>query len=293
MAKFDLKAVVERVQSTIKDGKRASKINTGDSLRALSENPEDYVVMPEWFRESFGVLGLPLGKIVEIAGKSDSGKTSLCIEAMKAAQSQGWAVLYVETEGKTTPDDLRAWGVDPSQVMLVQTTNTEEAYSSAFELLDTFCDKYPNEKILFVFDSYGNTVSSRDRTLDMTSESSQPGGKAKANRMGINRLVATMEEENIAALVVNYTYANMGSVGRTNAGGEALGFFSALILQTARIGWIEATVKGTKVRKGAKVRWSVYKNHFAKGLKDAEGLPLLLPKAIDLSITSDGLTRIA
>lgn len=290
--KFDLGAVVNKVQASIKDKKRAGKIRTGDQMRELSTNPENYVVMPEWFQESFGVMGLPLGKIIQIAGRSDSGKTSLCIEAMRAAQEQGWAILYVETEGKTQPSDLKAWGVDPSQVMLVQSSMTEEAFASAFELLEGFYANYPGERVLFIFDSFGNTVSNRDKNLDMTSDAIQPGGKAKSNRLGINRLIAMMEEEKMTSLIVNYTYSNIGSVGRTNAGGEALGFFSALILQTARIGWVEGHVNKEKVKKGAKARWTVFKNHFTKGVVDEEGNEKFFPKSIDVSITSEGIKRI-
>ena len=56
----------------------------------------------------------------------------------------------------------------------------------------------------------------------------------------------------MAILIVNYTYANIGFKGQTNAGGKALNFFSTIILQSKRIGWVDITRNKVKVRAGAK-----------------------------------------
>jgi RecA/RadA recombinase len=249
--------------------------------------------MPEWWKEHFGVPGLEFGKIVQIAGDADTGKTSLALEAMLRAQQQGFGVIYVETEGKTGESDFIAKGINPTGVMSVSSGITEEAFDGALKCWQQFFKDYPDEKLLLVFDSYGNTVSRRDAVLDMTKDSQQPGGTAKTNRMGINTMIARMQKDPVAILIVNYTYANIGSVGQTNAGGKALNFFSTIILQSKRTGWIDVTRVGVKVRAGAKVCWHTYKNHYAKTLFDEEGKQILLPTTIDLSITSEGFQVIA
>ena len=294
MKKFDLSKVVAKVKASIKDPKRQNQVRLGSELHSLSDNPEDYVVMPDWWKESYGFMGLPFGKIVQIAGDSDSGKTSLCIEVMKAAQTQeNVAILYIETENKTSPDDLKAWGVDPDNIMLVQSSIVEEAFDSAFKMLDAFFDQYPDGNILFIYDSYGNVVSMRDSEIDIVTESQKPGGSAKINRMGINKLVSRMANDKIAALIVNYVYDQIGiGHSKVNAGGKALNFFSFLTIQSSRLAWIDAQVKGEKVRKGAKVRWKVFKNHAMKSVKDVEGNLIYLPKEIDLEITAEGIKRV-
>lgn len=295
MKKFDLSKVVDRVKASMKDDKRRSQVRLGSELHSLSDNPEDYVVMPDWWKDAYGFMGLPIGKIIQIAGDSDSGKTSLCIQAMKAAQEQEQeiAVCYVETELKTSPEDLRAWGVDPDNILLVQSSIVEEAFDSAFKMIDAFFDQYPNGKLLFIYDSYGNVVSMRDSEIDIVAESQKPGGSAKINRMGINKLVSRMASDKIAALVVNYTYDQIGiGHGKVNAGGKALNFFSYLTIQSSRLAWVDAQIKGEKVRKGAKVRWKVFKNHAMKSVKDSEGNLIYLPKEIDLEITAEGIKRV-
>lgn len=280
MSKFDISSVVADVQKLYnKTGNSLSEIGVGDNLKSMTDG--EFITMPDWWLEGTNTKGLPYGAMVMIAGDSDSGKSSAAIEAMKAAQSQGVAVLYVETEGKTTTKDLVNWGVDPSQVMLVKSSVAEEAFDRLFKLWDAFAKKYPEGKLLVIFDSIGNVVSKHDLEMDMTTTNQKPGGKGKTNRQGVNSLIARSRKGNVATLIINYTYDNIGSPGKTNAGGKAVNLFSSLTYQTSRKNWLEKTVKGQKVRFGARVQWKLFKNHIQK---DAPG-----PKVIELDITSDGI----
>jgi len=289
MSKFDFSSTIEKVQKSFKkeDERRFKQFGVGTTLFA-EQIPENFVVMPDWWNQYFGTIGLEFGKIVQIAGDADTGKTSLALEAMLRAQLQGVGILYVETEGKTTEADFVLKGIDPKGVMVVSSAITEEAFDGALRCWETFFKDFPKEKLLFVFDSYGNTVSKRDASLNITKQDQKPGGAAKTNRLGLNTMIARMQTDPVAILIVNYTYANIGSTGQTNAGGKALNFFSMLTLQAKRTGWIDVTRQGVKVRAGAKVCWKVYKNHYAKTLLDEEGNQILLPSQIDLSITAEG-----
>ena len=278
--KFNLSKVVAETQKLYsKDKNKLGLLGVGDNLRSLADG--HFLTMPKWWQDGTNTKGIPFGGYVMIAGDSDSGKTSAAIAAMKAAQDQGIAILYVETEGKTTTKDLENWGVDPSQVMLVKASIAEEAFDTMFKLWDNFMKEYPGEKILVIFDSIGNTVSKHDIELDMMNTNSKPGGKGKTNRAGVNALIARMAQGSAAGLIINYTYDNIGSPGKTNAGGKGLNFFSSLTYQTSRKGWLEKTVKGQKVRTGAKVQWRLFKNHIDKANPG--------PKVVEFDITAEGI----
>lgn len=279
MSKFNMTALVSDIRKEFKNEKLSARIGVGTNLSKLED--KDYIIMPEWWKITTGVPGLPYGKLVMIAGDSDSGKTSAAIEAMKAAQAQDVGIIYVETEGKTTEKDLKSWGVDPSGILLVQSSIAEEAFELMFAAWDGFKKKYPEAKLLVVFDSIGNVVSQRDSEIDLMEQNSQPGGKGKINRLAINKMVAKRDEDNAAILIINYTYDLVGSHGKVNAGGKAVNFFSSLTFQTTRRGWAEQTVKGEKIRIGADVRWVLFKNHL-----DRSGTN---KKEFTLRITSEGI----
>lgn len=279
MSKFDLNKVVADAQKLYKPADKFGSIGVGDTLKSMTDG--EFLTMPSWYQEATNTKGLPFGAMVMIAGDSDSGKTSCAITAMKAAQEQGVGILYVETEGKTTTQDLVNWGVDPTQIMLVKSSVAEEAFDMMFKLWAEFHKNYPKEKLLLIFDSIGNVVSKHDLEMDMTTTNQKPGGKGKTNRQGINSLIARSRKGNVATLLINYTYDNIGSPGKTNAGGKSLNLFSSLTYQTSRKGWIESTVKGVKVRKGAAVQWKLFKNHIDKANPG--------PKVVELAITSEGI----
>lgn len=279
--KYNLEKIVEKNQKLYnKDPKKADKIGLGSSLKSLATHP--CVEMPEWWQKATNTKGLPFGQIVQIAGDSDSGKTSAAIVAMKSAISQDIAVLYVETENKTTKEDLESAGVDTSQVMLVKSSMAEEASQLMFGLMDQFFKDYPEGKLLGIVDSWGNVISRRDAEIDLTTASQKPGGKGQVNRLWLNKLIAKRDEYNVAILILNYTYDNIGSPGKTNAGGKALNFFSSLTYQTTRKQWLEKTVKGEKRRIGARVQWKLFKNHINKSDPG--------PKVVELDITADGIS---
>lgn len=272
--------LVGDIRKQFKDNpKLAKRVGVGSNLSKLED--KDFILMPSWWEECTGVKGLPFGKLVMIAGDSDSGKTSAAIEAMKAAQQQDVGIIYVETEGKTTEKDLQAWGVDPNGILLVQSSIAEEAFELMFAAWDGFKSKYPGARLLIVFDSIGNVVSQRDSEIDLMEQDSKPGGKGKVNRLAINKMISKRDEDQAAILIINYTYDNIGSPGKTNAGGKAVNFFSSLTFQTSRKGWYEKTSQGQKIRVGADVTWKLFKNHL-----DRSGLK---KKEFTLRITSEGI----
>jgi RecA/RadA recombinase len=276
-----MSSLVSDIKKNFKDNPRLSKkIGVGSNLAKLED--KDFIIMPGWWQTVTGVKGLPFGKLVMLAGDSDSGKTSAAIEAMKAAQGQEAGIIYVETESKTTEADLVNWGVDPSSLLLVQSSIAEEAFELLFASWDEFRRTYPNEKLLVIFDSIGNVVSQRDSELDLLEQDSKPGGKGKINRLAINKAISKINEGQTAFLAINYTYDNIGSLGKTNAGGKALNFFSSLTFQTSRKGWVEKTEKGQKTRIGAEVVWKLFKNHLNKSASNK--------KEFTLRITSEGIS---
>lgn len=280
MSKIDFKALSEKIRKSFKDDKRSAQVfGTGADI-ITPNKPEDFVVLDAWFKEATGVLGLPFGYVFMIAGNTDSGKTSFAIEAMKAAQEQGISVILVDTEKKTTGARLVARGVDPEKLALIRPDYLEDAYDGIDTWIEYIKDADPSGRILIVFDSLGNTPARAEAATEVD-DSLQMGLAAKVNKRGFRRLVPKLNKEKIHILVINQTYANMGSPGRTNAGGNAVDFFSSLTFQTSRFKWLEKTLKGEVVRVGARVQWTLYKNHLFDGTA--------LNKKIQIDITNEGM----
>lgn len=281
--------IVSATKDRIKerDKRKQNKANpdiysTGEGM-IFPTKPEEFVVGPEWWQQMTGTLGIPYGFMIQVAGTTDSGKTSLAIEFLRKAQEQNVIPIWADTEGKTTRLRLTQWGADPDRMLLLKPKTLEEMYEGFDEYLETVDTMYGKDaKLLFIIDSLGNTVSETEAEVSIR-DSVQMGKRANINNRGFSRIASRMRMRgNMSVLIVNQTYDNMGSPGKQNKGGKNKDFYSALIFQTSRIGWIEGTVKGEKVRKGAKVKYSVYKNHLIDNDQ-------IYGKAYELDITAKGI----
>lgn len=283
MDKKNLSDIVTQVQKSFKNDKRAKKIGLGSALKDIT--PEDCIKMPPFWVEGTCTPGLPFGRMVLISGGSDSGKTSMAIQAMKAAQEQDVICIYAESELKTSAKDLEAWGVKSDNVIMVQSTIAEELFDLVFRSWDAVFSSYPDAKVLLIIDSLGGVVSLRDSELDLTEQSQMPGGKGKINRLGINKLIAKMNEDNAAVLLISYVYDAIGmGHGKITAGGNALSYFASLSYQTQRKAWVEVQRQGKKVRIGADCLFKLQKNHINKSNVG--------PKEALFRITSEGIEYI-
>jgi RecA/RadA recombinase len=265
MAKFDIGSIVSDVQKNFKG--KENLINKVGSVGDLHELTDaDFIVLGDWWQKATLTKGIPFNRLTTFAGTSDSGKTSVAIQSIKAALEQGCGVIYAETEGKTTNKDFLDWGVDPTQIVLISSNIAEEMYEVVFQTWDSFREKYPDVPLLVVIDSIGNLISLRDQDLDMIEQSQKPGGGGKANRLGLAKLMAKIgsEEAKTSIILVSYTYDNISSPGKTTAGGHALHLFSSLMYQTQRRAWLYKTVKGEKKKIGAEVIFTQQKNHINK-----------------------------
>ncbi len=282
---FNFADIINKVKENQKEKDAKKKFDFGTVSDLEELGPDDYLKLGEWWSKPTNLPGLPFGRMVLIAGDSDSGKSSFAIQSIKAAQQQGVGTIYIETENKTTKKDFINWGVDPDQIIMKQSFVLEQMFETAIQALDEIVAVAPDAPLLIVIDSMGNTVTQFDEDLDLT-DNTKPGGKGSALRRCLNKLAGKLitAKNKISVLLISYTYDNIGSVGRTNAGGKALGFFPSLIYQTKRVGWVEKTESGNKVRVGAKVKWDLFKNHLKK---DAPGL-----KNIAFCINNEGMAFI-
>src|SRR3546814_591364 len=82
---------------------------------------------------ALGIGGLPKGRIVEIYGPESSGKTTLTLHAIAAAQAAGGTAAFVDAEHALDPVYARKLGVDIDNLIVSQPDTGEQA----LEIVDT------------------------------------------------------------------------------------------------------------------------------------------------------------
>ncbi|MFA5757994.1 MAG: hypothetical protein WC942_01255 [Clostridia bacterium] len=274
--KIDIAALVLKAKGRFDKKKSviASRMKTGDQI-TLSSNPADYISSDEinkFWRPLTGLLGVAYGRIFQIAGKPDSGKSTAAMLVMKAAQNQDALVILWDAEGKF--DSLRfkeRIGGDPAQIAVAPSRNILEGVQQVVAYVKAAKEMNPEQKILIVWDSVGGSINSAEDE-ENDDYSKQPGVTAKEVSWAIrrfNQLIEKFRDEDgnytMAVLCINQVYANIGSVGFKQKGGAELEYLSSLILEMSRKATLVRTKNKQKVKYGITSVARVKKNHLFGG----------------------------
>jgi len=287
-AKINVSSIVNDIQKLYaKDKKIQSIVSTGATVKK-SYTEADVVPLPEGhpLRELMTLPGIPYNKIVQVAGKADSGKSTWAGEVMASAQKNGVQVILFDSEQKFDAERFQTqFGGDPDQILMVKTNEILKGGELVRKFITAVKDQAPETKILFVWDSIGGSQSRAHAERELDSEKhAQPGQDAKENGSIMKMLVALINKypDSITAYLVNQTYAKIGfmQVGDAISGGTKIEYHSSFIIMLKRIKVLTKQVKGVKTKYGIITRATVSKNHLSHGTTSVHQL--------DFQVTASG-----
>lgn len=96
--------------------------------------PQEWMPVSDAFMEATGLRGIPIGHITLLRGLSDTGKTTLLIESMIAAQRAGKLPVIIVTEMKWSFEHAKTMGLEMDEVVDEETG--EVKYEGSFIYAD-------------------------------------------------------------------------------------------------------------------------------------------------------------
>ena len=196
---------------------------------------------------NLNTLGLPTG-IIEIAGKSRSGKTTLGLMAMKSFLKEnpndGIAVI-LSSENRDNKDYALKLGIDVNRIIIIKIRYVEKMFMMVKKLLDDTDQLFKENnmgkpKYFFMWDSIGATLSKSE--LDTMEENTETlskkfdrgddindlkhekvGAFAKSAKMFAKFLLGECYSRVIHFIMLNHQYETIGGLGqsvRKSTGGE-------------------------------------------------------------------------
>ncbi len=271
MAKINLGKIVSDMQKLYqKDKKAQSIITTGASVKT-SYAESDVVPLPKGhpLRELLGLPGIPYNKIIQVAGKADTGKSTFAGETMAGAQKAGVQVILWDSEDKFDAARFSNFGGTPGDVLLSKTNEILKGGELVRRYITAIKEQDEAAKILFVWDSVGGSQSRSHAEREMDSEKhAQPGQDAKENGSVMKALVALINKypDSIAVYLANQTYAKIGFMQKGDAasGGAKIEYHSSFIVFLKRVKTLTKVVKGVTTKYGIVSRATVTKNHLSQ-----------------------------
>jgi len=145
------------------------------------------------------VAGLPVGKIIELAGEESTGKSYFAIQAARMAQLMGMLVIYLDAESALDPEFVQRAGVDmDNNFIYIQTTSVEKTLEQIEAILDSVGTEH---KILFIWDSLAATpVESDASDFD---PNSTVGVKARIMSKALAKLAIPLYRNQATLLILN------------------------------------------------------------------------------------------
>lgn len=238
-------------------------ISTAEELLQV----DDWTEMPEFFQHAVGDLGFPAGHLSQVVGESDTGKTTLLMEAMIRTQKNGGIAYLIDSENKMSMKRFVQMGGDPTTIEIIPADSLEEAWNSIHATLAAVTDirkDNPKIPVFLAWDSIPASVP--DALLKAEAEDFHVAVEAKINNKEVRKARQAIKRSGVTAVFVNHTYMDMPKFGiakEITKGGKELYYLSTLIVKTKRRAWLDRQVNGLQERYGAHSLLEVIKGHFS------------------------------
>jgi recombination protein RecA len=250
----------------------AATLGQGGYSSVREVMPTGLDVLDHWV---IGIGGLPYGRIVEISGPEDTGKSSLVNHLMRAAQKDGAVASLGDSERKVQPNWVDVFQVDKDAVLLLPARTIEEYLGEVMATIKKFGKR---NKVVFFLDSVATAIPKKALDEDLA-DSEIPGAMAAAWSRGLRQLNPLLSESKCMLILVSQLRSKIGVMfGPTEetAGGRAIKYYSSLRLA---VGHGKSLKDGDRhVGKWAGVR--AFKNHLGPNHRKA-GILLNFEKGWD------------
>jgi len=149
------------------------------------------------------LTGIPVGKVVEIAGLESTGKSYMAAQIAANAQNMGIDVIYFDSESAIDPTFLERTGCNLENLLYIQAQSVEFVLETIEDLLAN------NEnRMLFIWDSLALTPSVSDVEGDFNPLSSM-AVKARILAKGMSKLTVPIANSQSTFLVLNQLKTNI------------------------------------------------------------------------------------
>lgn len=208
--------------------------------------------------------GYPNTRSVSIAGDPGTGKTYLCLNAVRNYQKKGYMVFYIDTEGAIDSTDYVKFGVDLDKLRYLRMGLISEVKFFVYDFIKTFKEN-PGLKMALFVDSIGLLDTDKTgRDIEKGSNASDMGLKAKELRALFRSFTLELSNIKVPLIFTNHTYASMDQYTPKGAsGGGGPEFSASVILMLSKAPLRDEN----KTKTGIIVHCDTNKNRFAKPIR--------------------------
>src|ERR1700758_1095711 len=194
---------------------------------------------------ALGGKGLPRGRVIEIFGPESSGKTTVALHALAAAQRAGGVAAFIDAEHALDPSWAKRLGVDLESLLVSQPSSAEEALKIAEMLIKS------NAVDIIVIDSVAALVPRSEVEGEIGDQ--HMGLQARLMSQALRILNPSIARTRTCIIFINQIRQKIGVMfgnPETTSGGLALKFYCSVRMDIRRV----TDVKEGEEKVGSRVK---------------------------------------
>ena len=263
--------LAESLNKQSKDQKVAFFLDGGDSPTDVSDWVSSGASMLDVAISNRPYGGFPVGRIAEITGLEQSGKSLVSAHLLAETQKKGGVAVLIDTENAVSREFLEVIGVDVSKLLYVAAETVEQC----FEFTETIIEKVrvasKDKLVTIVVDSVAAASTEKEMDADYGKDG-YATDKAIIISKAMRKITNLIGRQKMNAMPFSDPW--------TTSGGKAIAFHASVRLRLKGMGSIKAKVNGIDRIVGIKVRAQVVKNRMGPPLRHAD-FDVMFDRGID------------
>src|SRR6056300_314504 len=216
--------------------------------------------------------GLPVGRITEITGLEQSGKSLVSAHLLAETQKQGGVAIHIDTETAVSREFLEAIGVDVAKLLYVSADSVEQIFEFTETIIEKVRTTQKDKLVTIVVDSVAAASTKNELAADYGKDG-YATDKAIIISKAMRKITNLIGRQKITLVFTNQLRQKMNAMFGdpwTTSGGKALAFHASVRLRLKNMGQIKQKVNGKDKTIGMKVRCQVIKNRMGPPLRAAD-----------------------
>jgi len=268
------------IAETINKQFKAQNIKTAYFLEGDSDAP---TIVKEWVGTGSTMLdlaisnrkygGFPVGRVSEITGLEQSGKSLLAAHALLNTQKKGGLAVYIDTENAIATEYLSAIGLNLKDMLYIPLETVEDIFETVDVIIDKVRSSDKDRLVTIVVDSIAGASTKTEMAADFDKDG-YATAKALIISKAMRKITNLIGRERICLIITNQLRQKLNAPAFsdpwTTPGGKGIPFHASVRLRLSSIGAIKAKREGRDEIVGSRVKAKLVKNRVGPPLRECE-----------------------
>jgi len=217
--------------------------------------------------------GFPVGRVSEITGLEQSGKSLLAAHVLLNTQKKGGLAVYIDTENAISTEFLSAIGLNLKEMLYIPLETIEDIFETVEVIIDKVRSSDKNRLVTIVVDSIAGASTKTEMAADFDKDG-YATAKALIISKAMRKITNLIGRERICLIFTNQLRQKLNAPAFsdpwTTPGGKGIPFHASVRIRLSSIGAIKSKVNGRDEIVGSRVKAKLVKNRCGPPLRECE-----------------------